>query len=237
MLLKTVLGRGSIVLGLLLLFAQAARATESLPESPSRDRPLSAESPIVPEQSLLSQNSEAQTAEFSAPAPSTDNDMAAAPKVAKATESLPEASLLRDRPLSVADNGPLSAESPIVPEQSLLPQNSEAQTAEVSAPAPSAGNDTAAAPKVAKATESLPEASLLRDRPLSVADNNPLSAESPIVPEQSLLPQNSEAQTAEVSAPAPSADNDTAASPKVAKATESLPEASLLRDRPLSVAD
>ncbi|WP_333357321.1 hypothetical protein, partial [Microcoleus sp. N3A4] len=178
MLLKTVLGRGSIVFGLLLLFAQAARATESLPESPLPDnvesiapdhRPLSAESPIVPEQGVLPPNSEAQTAEVSAPASSADNDTAASPKVARATESLPEASLLGDRPLSVADNGPQSAESPIVPEQGLLPPNSEAQTAEVSAPAPSADNDTADSPKVARATESLPEASLLGDRPLSVA--------------------------------------------------------------------
>ncbi|WP_333119337.1 hypothetical protein, partial [Microcoleus sp. SVA1_B3] len=102
-LFKSVLGRGSIVFGLLLLFAQAARATESLPESRSPDNvesiapdhlPQSAESPIVPEQGVLPQNSEAQTAEVSAPASSADNDTAASPKVARATESLPEASLL-----------------------------------------------------------------------------------------------------------------------------------------------
>ncbi|MBD1812752.1 iron uptake porin [Microcoleus vaginatus DQ-U2] len=221
MLFKTFVGRGSIVFGLLLLFAQEARATESLPESPLPDNvesiapdhlPLSAESPIVPQPGLLPQNSDVQTAEVSAPAPSADNDTAASGQVARATESLPEASLLRDRPLSVADNNPLSAESPIVPQPGLLPQNSDVQTAEVSAPAPSTtGNDdTAASGQVARATESLPEASLLRDRPLSVADNGPLSAESPIVPQPGLLPQNSQAGTAEVSAPAPSTTgNDT----------------------------
>ncbi|MEG4588645.1 iron uptake porin [Microcoleus sp. MOSTC5] len=218
-LFKSVLGRGSIVFGLLLLFAQAARATESLPESPSLHNvesiapdhlPQSAESPIVPEQSLLPQNSEAQTAEVSAPAPSADNDTAASPKVARATESLPESPSLDNVESIAPDHLPQSAESPIVPEQSLLPQNSEAQTAEVSAPAPSPGNDTAASPQAARATESLPEASLLRDRPLSVADNNPLSAEPPIVPQQGLLAQNSEAQTAEVPSPAPSAGNGTA---------------------------